>query len=156
MPALVLVADDLTGALDSAVAFAARGMSVTVARGAPALEAALARDPQVLALSTGTREIPAAQARRIHAALAPRLAGTGAILVKKVDSRLKGNIAAELDGLLAGDPRPVLALPALPRLGRIVAAGQVTGHGVAMPIAVAPRLGRPARIPDCRSAAEMA
>ncbi|WP_269102632.1 four-carbon acid sugar kinase family protein [Mangrovicoccus ximenensis] len=33
MPRLILVADDLTGALDSAVAFAARGMETVVARG---------------------------------------------------------------------------------------------------------------------------
>ncbi|WP_172332017.1 four-carbon acid sugar kinase family protein [Mangrovicoccus sp. HB161399] len=155
MPRLILVADDLTGALDSAVAFAARGMETLVARGLAAVPAALAAGPELLAVSTGTREVPAAEARALHERLRALLPAGDAILFKKVDSRLKGNIAAELDGLLGGDPRPVFACPALPRLGRFVAGGALQGAAVPEPVPVAPRLGRPAAIPDIASEADL-
>ncbi|WP_138470217.1 four-carbon acid sugar kinase family protein [Poseidonocella sp. HB161398] len=155
MPALFLVADDLTGALDSGAAFAARGMRTAVARGAAALPAALATGADVIAVSTGTRERPATEAREVHAGLRAAMPLGGAILFKKIDSRLKGNIAAELDGLLGADPRPVFACPALPRLGRRVEGGALAGTAVAEPIPIAPRIGRPAAIPDIASEADL-
>ena len=99
---LAILADDLTGALDSAAPFAARGLHVEVALAAAAVGAALGAAagaaPDVLSINLGTRELaPAAAQREVAAALQALPAGTR--LFKKVDSRLKGHIAAELDAV---------------------------------------------------------
>lgn len=148
---LAIIADDLTGALDAAAPFADKGLRVRVATRFDALEAAIA-GAGVVAVSTRSREIAPDAAR---AAVAAALAGlpAGVRLFKKVDSRLKGNIAAEL---AAFAPGPVLAVPALPEFGRVVKGGAVCGWGVAQPVAVAPVLGRAAAVPDVATAEEMA
>ena len=51
-----IVADDLTGALDSAATFAMRGASVRVACRPDDLPAALGSDAGVVAVATGTRD----------------------------------------------------------------------------------------------------
>jgi uncharacterized protein YgbK (DUF1537 family) len=45
-PTIAIIADDLTGALDSAAPFAARGMDSVVALDPEALETALRRGPR--------------------------------------------------------------------------------------------------------------
>lgn len=155
---LAILADDLTGALDSAAPLAVAGpvpVATTLAALPDALAAAGALGGQVIAVSTRARAVtPAEAARRLRAALAalpPDVA-----IFKKIDSRLKGNIAAELDCL---PDRPLLVAPAIPEFGRIVRDGQVTGFGVDRPIPVAARLGAAAAralIPDTETPDQMA
>ena len=57
MPWLAIIADDLTGALDTAAPFAASPRGVAVASRPGALAAALAADADVVAVSTRSREI---------------------------------------------------------------------------------------------------
>ncbi len=155
---LAILADDLTGALDSAAPFAARGLHVEVALAATAVGAALGAAagaaPDVLSINLGTRELaPAAAQREVRAALQALPAGTR--LFKKVDSRLKGHIAAELDAM---SYRSSLVAPAIADFGRIVREGCVQGFGVDEPISVADRLGphaARATIPDIASQGEM-
>ena len=151
---LAIIADDLTGALDSAAPFAGRGLHTEVVLQPDAITDALARIPAVLSINTGARDMPPQEAQRATvAALASLPAGT--TLFKKVDSRLKGNITAELD---VTPFRSALVAPAIPDFGRIVRSGCVEGFGVDVPIAVADRLGRHARhcsIPDTCSQQEM-
>ncbi len=138
-PRLLIVADDLTGALDSAAPFAARGLATVVARHPGALAAL--PDADVIAVSTASREGPVAAALDAVAAVAA--AGLRPHRVfKKVDSRLKGHVAAETGALAAavGATR-ILASPAVPLLGRFVADGAVTGAGVDRPIPVAAMFG---------------
>jgi len=52
----LIVADDLTGALDSAVTFAGMGLRCTVARRPADIPAAMATAPDVLSVSTASRE----------------------------------------------------------------------------------------------------
>lgn len=149
MPRLLIIADDLTGALDSASGFAARGLAARVALDAGALTAALA-DPALAVIThpTGTRELSTDRATQVMAGLVPILRGFDGILFKKIDSRMKGHIAAELQALGAGVSRPVLASPAIPRLGRFVTQGAVTGFGIDQPIPIAPHLCCAAIIPE--------
>lgn len=149
MQRLLIIADDLTGALDSASGFAARGLAVRVALDLDGLAAALA-DPGLAVIThpTGTRELSQAEAAQVLQALGPVLQGFDGILFKKIDSRLKGHIALELQALRAGFARPVLASPAIPRLGRFVANGAITGFGIDQPVPIAPHLGCAARIPE--------
>ena len=146
-----IIADDLTGALDSAAPFACRGLKVVAATSLAGLPQALAQAPQVLAVNLGSREIagPEAAARAGAAARAILAAAPpGLLWLKKVDSRLKGHVAAELAavaGVLC--PAAILACPAVPDQGRTVRGGRLEGAGVAEPIAVADRLGiLPARV----------
>ena len=160
MQKILIVADDLTGALDSAVAFAERGIKTVVLRHADALDAALRGDPAVLAIATGTRELPAAGAERIVEASVTPLARWADIVFKKVDSRLKGHVAAEVKAVarLCGLHRALVA-PAIPEFGRIVRDGMLTGHGIDQPIAIAARftgLPLPLQIPSVTTSDDFA
>ncbi|TNC49198.1 four-carbon acid sugar kinase family protein [Rubellimicrobium rubrum] len=144
---LAILADDLTGALDSAAPFAGRGMRVMVALSPAATAAACAQGCPVVAISTQSRELSPVDAQsavaRAVATLPP-----GTRLFKKIDSRLKGHIEAELSAL---DVTRALVIPAIVDFGRVVKDGAVTGFGVTEAIPIAPLLGRFAersRIPD--------
>lgn len=141
MPDLAIIADDLTGALDAAAPFAMRGISTVVALGVAGLPEALATGARIVGVSTDSREIGAKQATAaVRAALTALPQGTR--LFKKVDSRLKGNVVAELDAI---PHRKSLVVPAIPEFGRVTRNGSIEGFGVAEPINIAARLGHHAR-----------
>jgi uncharacterized protein YgbK (DUF1537 family) len=152
---LAIIADDLTGALDASAGFAGRGLRVEVALRPEAVADAVASGAEVVTVSTCSREItPQAAKAAVAAAVAQLPAGVR--LFKKVDSRLKGHIPAELSALAF---TRALAAPAIPDFGRVVKGGAVTGFGVGAPISVAGQLGEFAGrcvIPDVASDAEMA
>jgi uncharacterized protein YgbK (DUF1537 family) len=153
MVELAIIADDLTGALDAAAPFATRGIGTVVALSPDALPRALEARPRIVGVSTDSRETaPEAANAAVRAALAHLPAGTP--IFKKVDSRLKGNVAAELDAIAHHHS---LVVPAIPAFGRITRQGRVEGFGVSAPIDIAARLGRHAavaRIPDIERALE--
>ena len=60
---VLIIADDLTGALDSAVTLTGAGLRCVVARRPADVAAALAEEPDVLSISTASREGSAAEAR---------------------------------------------------------------------------------------------
>jgi len=150
MERVLILADDLTGALDSACAFAARGLSTQVVLRLEDLGAAVA-DPtiQVVAYVSASREVPAAQAAAVVSRICNVIQGFDGIIFKKIDSRLKGNIGAELAPLAQLFPRRILACPAIPSQGRQVVGQAIAGTGIPHPIAIASVLGLPAEIPDC-------
>lgn len=146
-----LVADDLTGALDSAVAFAAPGRRVVVLRcaGAPSHGA------DVVAICTGSREgAPEAAAEAVDRMCRPFEPARAGLVMKKVDSRLKGHVGPEVAALrrLLGEP-PVVAIPAIPDMGRIQRGGRIEGSGIARPIAVAALFEGAVSVPDASSQA---
>ena len=117
-----LLADDLTGALDSAARFAGRFGTVPVAW-------AEQPDAGVLALDSDSRDLPQAEAERRVAALAPALAGADLAFLK-IDSLLRGHIAAELAVCMAaGQYNAVAIVPAFPAQGRITRHGRQLAHG---------------------------
>lgn len=154
MTRLAVIADDLTGALDAAAPFAARGIKTVVALGPAGLDAALASGADVVGVSTNSREgLPDAAGRAVAACL-KRLPADLAIF-KKVDSRLKGHVAAELEAFRFNR---ALVIPAIPAFGRWMRNGQLGGFGVSTPIDIAARLGRhtgAAIIPDIASQADI-
>lgn len=150
-PEILIVADDVTGALDSAAAFAVRGARVLVALSPDRLAAALAGAADVVAITTNSRDGSEDAARATVTQVRAAAESFRGILFKKVDSRLKGHIAAEIDALGISTRRSVLACPAIPRLGRHVVGGAVCGAGVETPLPVAPWIGRPAYVPDVYS-----
>lgn len=151
---LAIVADDLTGALDAAAPFASRGLHTEIALTIKAIPQALREQPQVISINVASRELDIAGAREATAAAFAQLP-PGALLFKKVDSRLKGHIEAELD---VTPFRSALMAPAIPDFGRIVKAGHVQGFGVDVPISIAEKLGRHAgriTVPDVATIEEM-
>ena len=126
-PFRLIQADDLTGAADTAVAFAGAGERTVVVPGlGDAIDARLdsviaALEPECVAVDCASRDVEAAQAARRAASLArwSQRAGCGSIY-KKVDSVLRGHPGAELRALLEAldGARSVVIAPAYPALGR--------------------------------------
>jgi uncharacterized protein YgbK (DUF1537 family) len=142
----LIIADDLTGAADSAVAFAQAGLSTRVLfAGADGLQSGPGQAPRVLALDTDSRRLdPAAAAQAVTDALAgtDAVAGTGAAVagagaarlrMKKIDSTLRGNIGAETRAAL-GALGCTLAIcaPAFPGAGRETRDGVQWASGTAV------------------------
>ncbi len=112
---LRLLADDLTGALDSAARFVpVTGPVATMWHDTDLPEAA--------AIDSGTRDMPEAAARVAIERVAPLLAD-GAPAFKKIDSLLRGHVALELAACMRWFDRCVLA-PAFPFQGRITRGGR--------------------------------
>ena len=100
-PRLRLLADDLTGALDTAAELTALCGPVRVL-----WDGAAAPPPGSVALDSGTREAARDAAFARVKALAPALVGAG-IAYKKVDSLLRGHVAAELAACFVRGAKPV-------------------------------------------------
>src|SRR5829696_5544313 len=125
---VAIIADDLTGAADTGVQLARAGYRTAVAfRDAPIPPA---EDLDAVALDTDSRAMPAgfAAKRVMEAGHTVRHAG---IVYKKLDSTLRGAIAAELAAALgaSGRDRAVVA-PAFPAAGRTTADGVQLVRGV--------------------------
>ena len=121
-PELHLLADDLTGALDTAAELTALCGPVRVL-----WDGAATSDPPSgnVALDSGTREAARDAAFARAEALAPTLVGAG-IAYKKVDSLLRGHVAAELAACLdLGAWRHCVFAPAFPAQGRITRGGRL-------------------------------
>jgi uncharacterized protein YgbK (DUF1537 family) len=128
-----MLADDLTGACDAAVAFALRGFRTAV------LPAGVSDGPaagpagfEMTVLPTFSRDAPAEAARaKVEEACRVLARGGIRLIYKKIDSTLKGNLAAEIDAVLAcGGFSSGVVSPAFPAMGRTVAGGvlQVGGE----------------------------
>jgi D-threonate/D-erythronate kinase len=111
-----LVADDLTGACDSALPFLGAGpVRVGIWPHIPKDHAICA------AVSTESRASSPVVSRRRSASAARRLAPE-AILFRKLDSMLRGNPLADLEGVLQVTEGTCLVAPALPAEGRVTVA----------------------------------
>jgi uncharacterized protein YgbK (DUF1537 family) len=163
-PTLAIIADDLTGALDSAAPFAGRGLRAVVALGPDGLEAALASGAAVVAVNTLSRHLAPHAAAAVAAGAARQCLAAGArLLLKKVDSRLRGNAGPEAEAIARVlGVEALLVAPAVPSQGRIVADGAIRGAGVgAEGIGVRERLagalaaGLRLEVPDGHSAEEL-
>jgi uncharacterized protein YgbK (DUF1537 family) len=115
----LLIADDLTGACDAAVHFARRGYRTHVRLDSHGEETS------VLAISTESRDLSAAELRQVMNELAQRLPVDRArILFKKIDSTLRGNVGAEIAAALtAFRCEAAVITPAYPAMGRTVEGG---------------------------------
>src|SRR3712207_5328518 len=118
-----VVADDITGANTSAARMMTGGLSARTVVELDEIEPAL-RTMDVVAVSTSSRDLPAAEAAaRVRAAM--QAAGDVPFVAKRVDSTLRGNVGAELDAVLdaLGDTSRALVVPAFPTAGRTTVGG---------------------------------
>jgi uncharacterized protein YgbK (DUF1537 family) len=124
LPVVTILADDLTGACDTGCLFAGAGPVAVVV--SPIRAAA---DRPVIAVDTETRTLPdaaAAAALREAVALLRARLGAGPVF-KKIDSTMRGPVAAEVAALLAHGPpfAHALVCPAFPAQGRVVSHGRL-------------------------------
>jgi uncharacterized protein YgbK (DUF1537 family) len=127
----LLVADDLTGAADCAIAFAKAGIEAAVGwddHGG----GAETRSP-VFSYDAASRELTAAEAFARQQEVLARFLGAGRTLFKKIDSTLRGQPAAEIRGAIEtlgarfGRAFGICA-PAFPATGRTTEHGRVHVH----------------------------
>ncbi|HIY41631.1 MAG TPA: four-carbon acid sugar kinase family protein [Candidatus Nocardiopsis merdipullorum] len=124
---IAVVADDLTGAGDTAVQFVRAGWNTELQLTATDTTA------EVVSVTTDSRALPADQARHITEEVVRDLRSSGVgLLYKKVDSTLRGPIRAEIDGALAqwGPGAVAVVCPAFPANGRTVRDGVLLVDGI--------------------------
>ena len=119
MSRYVVVADDRTGALETAGACADLGCEAVVVPFGPGAERTVAR---CVVIDLGSRHLPGTEAAK-RAAAAPDDAA------HKIDSTLRGNWAHELVGRRRASGRRVLVVPAFPAAGRTCVDGVVLVDG---------------------------
>ncbi|WP_328581241.1 four-carbon acid sugar kinase family protein [Streptomyces sp. NBC_00370] len=153
---VIALADDLSGAAETAALLRIRSTVVLGPAAAPA-----PAEGEAVVLDLDTRHLSADEA---HGTVAAALAGLGAavgapdtLVLKKTDSLLRGNLAAEAAAFAHGAEGLVIAT-ALPAVGRTARGGVVHLHGTPLhetdawraesappPRSVAEALGRTAR-----------
>lgn len=135
---LFIVADDLTGALDTGVQFAARGVRTRVITDPCADLARASAGAEVLVLDAETRHLTPERAYDVVYDAVRRAAALGVRhIYKKTDSALRGNVGAELTAVLrATGARALPFLPAFPRLGRVTRDGVHYVDGVPVALSV--------------------
>jgi 4-phospho-D-threonate 3-dehydrogenase / 4-phospho-D-erythronate 3-dehydrogenase len=136
---VLIIADDLTGAADCGAVFAERGFRATVLLAGPEPSAFNQdwRDTEVLAIDANTRcmgpdQAAACVSQIVQAHVRASTNASTTIIFKKVDSTLRGNVAAELAAALQArraDTRPskpiaCLFAPAFPACGRTTVNGR--------------------------------
>jgi len=125
-PKVAVIADDLTGAADTGVQFAAMGAPVyllsveTLSLGHSWMAAATG-----LSVYTATRDLSAPEAGACVRSAAQALSDPHPRWIyKKIDSCLRGNLGAEIDALLDTlELDAALVAPALPAQGRTTSGG---------------------------------
>lgn len=123
----LILADDLSGAAETAAALGG-GLDPVLFLW-PELPFTTSANPVVIDLDS--RELPPeAAGERVRAALVA-VPDAGPVF-KKIDSLLRGNLAAEVAPLMAAGTVVVLT-PALPQQGRTVSGGVLFDHGVPLP-----------------------
>ncbi len=122
---LLVIADDLTGASDTGVQFAKKGIPVLVVTGITCESTTLSTDHQVVVVNTESRHLEAAEAgQRVKRVVELGMAAGVSHFYKKTDSTLRGNIGSELEVLMVASGHSILAfIPAFPKLGRTTREG---------------------------------
>jgi uncharacterized protein YgbK (DUF1537 family) len=130
MSVLLVLADDLTGALDTGVQFAKGGIPTRVYPSPPGETGSAGEEPEALVINTNTRHHSSGESRRIIRELAYRYRHIRH-LYKKTDSTLRGHIGAELEALMEGaDIRRLPFIPAYPDLERTTRGGRQLLRGI--------------------------
>lgn len=150
-----VIADDFTGALDCSTPFALAGLTVAAATRPEGAVAARRSGADVVVVNTASRALPPGQAADLTEAAASVLADTD-IAFKKIDSRLKGNVLAEVEAAARAFGREgIVVAPAIPDQARNTVGGAVTGRGVAVDLPIAPHVPERAIVADATTDADL-
>ena len=121
---LLILADDLTGALDTGIQFAKHDISTGVL---PSAETQMDSSsfPEVLVINTETRHCSSSRVQAVISRCVRKFTGPDVPhIYKKTDSTLRGHIGAELEALMkARNTKQLPFVPAYPELGRTTSGG---------------------------------
>jgi uncharacterized protein YgbK (DUF1537 family) len=125
-----VIADDLTGALDTGVQFRNWGLEVDSFIGN--LPHGGSRRADVIVIDTETRNVNPSEAYERVNESTLNLKNLGAqCFYKKIDSTLRGNIGTEIDAIMeASKAEVVFFIPAYPMYGRTVVNGEMLVSGI--------------------------
>jgi len=132
-PACGIVADDLTGATDSAVQFTRSGWQSRLAFAMPVADSA--RPGSVVAVLSDARALGSVAANAATEQAVVKLRDSGAEkLFLKIDSTMRGSVAHQIDGALTSwlkvHPDAVAVVcPSYPAMGRTVVDGHLYVNG---------------------------
>lgn len=123
-PFLVVIADDLTGALDTAIKFSAHGADTIVvnSKTTKELSSYLESGHDVISVNAATRHLDAKEAYDVVAEIVSCcLSHNVTYIYKKTDSVFRGNIASELHAVKDRCNVPFIPfVPSYPEMNRIV------------------------------------
>ena len=120
---LKILADDLTGAADSAARCRRFGLPATIFLDVPELPL----PPGALAFTSDSRHLAAEAAGEQTRNTAASLPAIEGLWYKKIDSTLRGNIGSEVDALLdLVGAKAAVVCPAFPAQGRVLRGGVLT------------------------------
>ena len=122
---LLVIADDITGALDTGVQFSKKGVPTLVATYNQLQRSLYNSSIEVLVIDVESRHLTSAQAYDTVFSVAKFAADAGVrYFYKKTDSTLRGNIGAELTALIDACKTDFLAfVPAFPKNSRTTQGG---------------------------------
>ncbi|HSR11193.1 MAG TPA: four-carbon acid sugar kinase family protein [Thermodesulfobacteriota bacterium] len=122
---IAVIADDLTGSLDTGLQFRKRGLETVV----PLKPGGKYPKAEALVINTDTRNLPGEQAYRRVYGLCRRVSCPA--IYKKIDSTMRGNVGREALAILdsAKIPKAVI-VPTVPQQGRTVERGILRVRGV--------------------------
>ncbi|MFV0556434.1 MAG: four-carbon acid sugar kinase family protein [Lactovum sp.] len=124
---LLVIADDFTGALDTAVQFSQQGIRTLVSTQTKIKFDDLDEKIEILVIDTESRHLNFERAYNLIKEIIVSAKQNGLeFIYKKVDSALRGNIAAEVKALLeTSQTRAVPFLPAYPEMNRVLIDGDL-------------------------------
>ncbi len=124
MVKLAIIADDLTGSLDTGIKFAKEGISTQIFLHRTISFDAIKMDTEVIVIDTETRHLTAREAGKIVEKVVSDCMAHGIHnYYKKTDSALRGHIGSELAALARQTGQTVYFIPALPQEDRYTRKG---------------------------------
>lgn len=118
---LFIIADDITGAIDTGIQFVKNGAVTQVVTN---LDLNMDPEVQVLVWDAETRHLPPERAKTIVESAVKKALVVGVRRIyKKTDSALRGNIGAELEAVCEATEDFLHFFPAFPQLNRITLQG---------------------------------
>lgn len=117
---MLVIADDITGALDTGVQFAKSGIFTAIVRNDKFDESNNDKNVRILVIDAETRHLDSDEAYKINYNIAKSAMDNGVkIIFKKIDSTFRGQIGSELSAIVDASGGGELALvPAFPMAGR--------------------------------------
>ncbi len=128
---IAIIADDLTGSNDTGLQFSKKGAKTGVVINFSNIDKTL-KELDVVVVDTESRFDSKETAFEKVYSISRTLTEKGVLLIyKKIDSTMRGNIGAEIDGAVEGARvKAALVVPAFPSLGRITQNGICYLNGI--------------------------
>lgn len=132
MVKILVIADDFTGALDTAIQFSKNGIVTCVQTNLELPFSQLSDSAQVLVVDAKSRHLPPEKAYQAVFGIVRRAVQAGVhYIYKKTDSALRGNVGSELQAVLdAAEGRELYFLPAYPQNSRTTQDGVQYYRGI--------------------------